>query len=59
MNGIQSVELIRAGDVNVDGLDEIVIGIDSGDINNEWIVLGWRSDQIINVVDPGDHMHGR
>ena len=52
-NSIEHVRLLRLDDLNNDSLAEMAVGVDSGAINNELLIVGWRNQQMINLVAPG------
>jgi len=53
---INDVNLLRAGDINDNGADEIVISVDSGTLNKELLIYGWRVDQVATLVEPGERI---
>jgi len=54
LGDIQSIRLERIGNVNDDGLDELAVSVQSGDINQRMEIYGWRNDQIVSLVEPGE-----
>ena len=50
---VQAVNLVTAADINGSGIDEVVLRVDRGEINDELLILGWRGGQIVNLVEPG------
>lgn len=53
---ILDVTLTRAGDVNVDGLDELAVTLNTGQINGEMLIYGWRNTEISNLIQPGERV---
>lgn len=53
-NNIEHVRLVRLEDLNNDSLEEMALGVDTGAINNELLIVGWRNQQMINLVAPGE-----
>lgn len=51
---VADISLGRIGDVNQNGLDELAVFIDRGEINQELRIYGWRNNGIINLVAPGE-----
>jgi hypothetical protein len=54
--GAQSVALVRQGDLNLDGLDEIALSVDTGAVNRELLIYGWRAEEVINLAQPGQRI---
>ena len=53
---IETVTLLRLGDVNLDGLDELALGVDRGDINREMLIFGGRDESIVSLIQPGQRL---
>lgn len=53
---VAAINLERLGDVNNDGVDELSLSIDTGDINRELMIYGWRGGSMVNLVEPGERM---
>jgi hypothetical protein len=53
LDNLQTVTLERLGDMNQDGIDEIALSLDRGDVNQELMIFGWRGGRIISLVEPG------
>lgn len=53
---IQDMTLVRADDVNLDGLDELAVSIDTDSINDEVFIYGWRNTEIANLIQPGERI---
>lgn len=52
--GVIDISLGRIGDVTQNGLDELAVFINRGEINQELRIYGWRNNGIINLVAPGE-----
>jgi hypothetical protein len=52
-NDLQNLNLERLGDMNQDGLDEIVLSLDNGNVNHELMIFGWRNGGATSLVQPG------
>jgi hypothetical protein len=50
---ILSLELMGVGDFNSDGLDELAVSLDDGQLNRELRVFGWRGGSLVNLAQPG------
>ena len=50
---VRSLELMGVGDFNSDGLDELAVSIDDGELNRELRVFGWRGGSLVNLAQPG------
>ena len=53
---IVSVNLWQANDLNGDGRDEIGLIVDRGDLNKEIMIYGWRTDAVINLIEPDQRL---
>jgi|FLYN01.1.fsa_nt_gi hypothetical protein len=53
LGDIQSIRLERIGNVNEDGLDELAVSVQTGDVNQYMEIYGWRNGQIVSLVEPG------
>ncbi len=51
-DGIEALEMLRTGDLNGDGLDELALRVDRGGINHEIVIAGWRNGAFITLVQP-------
>lgn len=51
---LDEVELMGVGDFNRDGLDELAVSLDTGQINREMRVFGWRGNDLVSLVQPGE-----
>lgn len=49
---VQNVSLVRLQDVNGDGLDELAIGVNTGEINSELLIIGWRNNSMASLIAP-------
>ena len=49
---IISVNLWQVDDLNGDGRDEIGLIVDRGGLNKEVMIYGWRTDAVINLIEP-------
>lgn len=49
---IESIRLNRVGDVNRDGLDEMVIRVNDGSLNSQLLIQGYRSGVIVDLTLP-------
>jgi hypothetical protein len=54
--GVRSVALLRQGDLNLDGLDEFALSVDTGAVNRELLIYGWRAGEAINLAQPGQRI---
>lgn len=50
---VERMSLLRVQDVNRDGLDEAVIIVDDGMVNERMLILGVRAGTASNLVQPG------
>lgn len=50
---LRNLELLGVGDFNGDGVDELAISLDDGQINRELRVFGWRGGALVNLAQPG------
>lgn len=50
---VESLELMGVGDFNSDGLDELAVSLDDGQLNRELRVFGWRGGSLVSLVQPG------
>ncbi len=55
-NQIEDIILVRTGDINSDGVDEVALALDTGAVNNEILIYGWRNGQIANIVEPHERI---
>lgn len=51
-----SVALREIGDVNNDGLDEVVLVVDDGAVNQRLFILGARNGVAIDLTEPGEEI---
>lgn len=56
LRDVISLSLERLSDVNGDGADELSLAIDTGDVNRELVIYGWRGGTMVNFVVPGEHI---
>lgn len=54
---IRALELLGVGDFNSDGLDELALSLDTGDLNRELRIFGWRGGALVNLAQPGSTIH--
>jgi hypothetical protein len=47
---IEHIRLLRVEDLNNSSSAEMALGIDTGDVNNEMLIIGWRGGQLINLI---------
>lgn len=50
---VRSLELMGVGDFNSDGLDELAVSLDDGELNRELRIFGWRGGSLVNLAQPG------
>lgn len=53
-NGIQSITLDRLADVNDDGVDELALIVDDGDLNKQLYILGYRGGNTVDLTRAGE-----
>ncbi len=53
LGDVRTLELMGVGDFNRDGLDELAVSLDTGQLNRELRVSGWRGGEIVSLVQPG------
>ena len=53
-NGIQSIALEQLDDVNNDGVDELALVIDDGDLNNQLSILAYRGGRTVELTRTGE-----
>jgi hypothetical protein len=53
---VQNISLERIGDLNQDGVAEIALSVDRGEVNHELMIFGWRNGAISSLVAPGAHI---
>lgn len=53
-NGIQGIELDRLSDVNHDGVDEVALIVDDGDLNKRLYILAYRGGQTVDITRSGE-----
>jgi hypothetical protein len=49
----QAIHLLGLADYNEDGIDEIALSLDDGQLNQEIRVFGWRSGELVSLIQPG------
>lgn len=52
LGDIDGVELVRTGDLNADGLDEIAVSVERDALNRELVIAEWRNGEVISLVQP-------
>jgi hypothetical protein len=50
--GIKSVSMEYLRDVNHDSVDDLVLRVDNGGLNNLFYIVGYRNNKAVNLVDP-------
>lgn len=53
-NGIQGIEMERLTDVNFDGVDELALIVDDGDLNKRLYILAYRGGQAVDITRSGE-----
>jgi hypothetical protein len=53
LGAVKSLTAERIGTFNTDGLDEIAISLDTGGLNRQLMIMGWRADHVLDLVEPG------
>jgi hypothetical protein len=53
-NGVQSIAMERLDDVNNDGVDELAIVIDDGDLNKQLSILAYRGGRTVDLTRSGE-----
>ena len=53
-NGVQSILMERLADVNDDGVDEVALIVDDGDLNKRLYILGYRGGRSVDLTRPGE-----
>lgn len=53
-NGILSIELEQLDDVNNDGVDELALVVDDGDLNKQLSILAYRGGQTVDLTRSGE-----
>jgi len=53
LDDVQSLNMERLGDLNHDGLDELAVSIQTGEVNQQLMIFGWRNNGIASLVIPG------
>lgn len=53
-NGVQSIIMERLADVNQDGVDEIALVVDDGDLNKQLYILGYRGGRSVDLTRAGE-----
>ncbi len=53
LGDLQALDLVGLDDYNGDGLDDLVLSLDTGDVNRELRVFGWRGGGLADLVQPG------
>jgi len=53
-NGVQSIELEQLDDVNNDGVDELALIIDDGDLNKQLSILAYRGGRTVDLTRSGE-----
>lgn len=53
-NGIVSIEMDRLDDVNDDGVDEVALIVDDGDLNKRLYILGYRGGRTVDLTRNGE-----
>lgn len=53
-NRVTSMTLNRIEDVNLDGVDEVALMVDDGDINQHLLVLGYRNGVALDLTRPSE-----
>lgn len=56
LRDVTGLSLERLGDVNSDSADELSLAVDTGDINRELVIYGWRGGSMVNLVAPGEQI---
>jgi hypothetical protein len=56
LGNLAQVETVGVGDFNGDGLDELAISLDDGQLNRELRIFGWRGGNLVNLVQPGQQI---
>lgn len=53
---VQAITLVRQGDLNLDGRDEFAIGLDTGAVNKELFIYGFRNGTFASLVEPSQRL---
>lgn len=56
LGNVVAINLERLGDVNNDGADELSLSVDTGSVNRELMIFGWRGGNMVNLVVPGQQL---
>src|SRR5690606_3381189 len=56
LGNLAQVEMVGVGDFSRDGLDELAISLDDGQLNRELRIFGWRGGNLVNLVQPGQQI---
>lgn len=54
LGDVESIRLERIGDLNDDPLDELAVSVQGSDVNQRMEIYGWRNDEIVSLVEPGE-----
>ncbi len=54
--GVSSLVVDRISDVNRDSLDEVVVRVDDGEINQRLVILGFRNGEVLDLAQPGQQL---
>lgn len=54
---VSQIEMMGVGDFNQDGLDELAVALDTGALNRELRIFGWRSGSLASLIQPGQTIH--
>jgi len=57
--GVRSLVVDRISDVNRDSLDEVVVRVDDGGINQRLLILGYRNEDVLDLAQPGQQLRFR
>lgn len=55
-NGVRTIELNRLTDVNDDGVDELALLVDDGDLNKRLYVLAYRNGNSVELTRPSENL---
>lgn len=51
LGDIERVTLLRLGDLNADGYDELALAVDDGQLNQYLRIVGWRGDRPVELTE--------
>lgn len=57
LDDVTGVALERLSDLTGDGLAEMALAVERGDVNHELLIFGWRNGTVTNLIEPGQHIN--